>query len=156
MEIRTWIASITEDGLNEVARKSRIAQRTLYNQLDKGHPTAENVIRIATTYNAHPFRALIDTGHIDAAWALVPDIRAALRLASEDDLGDEVLYRMKLGTSTLGDKTVDQLVEERADNVHHLPTPTPELPEDLLENWQDHAVADSSPDHDEEDTDFHD
>lgn len=40
--------------------------------------------------------------------------KAALRLASEDQLADEVLYRMKIGAETIGHMTVDHLAERRS------------------------------------------
>lgn len=145
MNIREWIASITEDGTNEIARKSGIAQRTFYNQLDKGTLTAENVIRVAITYRAHPLRALIDTGFIDPAWASIPDIEAALRLATEDQLADEVLRRMKISPdSTVFDAPVDDLAARRSVE------PTPDVPP------LDYVADDTDTEPEEGDEGYHD
>ena len=119
MKNRDWIGTITDDPLNEVARRAGIPQRTLYNQLDK-KISAENVIRIAVTYGRHPLRALIDTGHIDEAWAHVPDIEASIRIATEDQLADEVLRRMKLGVD-LGplDEPIDEVARRHRKTPSH-------------------------------------
>lgn len=114
MDAKQWLQQVTDDPLNEIARRSGIPQRTLYNQLDKRTLSAENIIRVAETYGRHPLRALIDTGHINAAWARMPDVEAALRLATDDQLADEILRRLKLASGeSVFDEPVDQLADRR-------------------------------------------
>lgn len=145
MELNEWIAGITDDTAQDIAAKAGLPKRTVQHQMNTGRMSIENIIKIAAAYSHHPLRTLIEWEIIDPAWASVPDIEAALRLATEDQLADEVLRRMKLAPdATLGDKTVDELAARRSTEAN------PDVPT----TWQDHAVADHSPDHDEEDTDF--
>lgn len=111
MQPREWLDTITADGLNEVARVAGIPQRTLYNQLDKRSLSAENVVKIAAAYRVHPLRALIDCGLVDAAWEQVPDVEAALRLATDEQLTDEVLRRLKAGSPSF-DTPIDELIDD--------------------------------------------
>lgn len=132
MDSRTWIGTITSDAQNEVARRAGIPQRTLYHQLDRGL-SAENIIRIAVAYSRHPLRALIDTGHIDPAWSMAPDVESALLLATDDQLTDEILRRLTTSNApSVFDTPIDELITPGSDYE---------------------AVADSSPDEDDHDHD---
>ena len=131
MELNEWLNQMTGgDDAQAIAEHAGISKRTVQHQIKTGRMSLENLVKIADAYGHHPLTILIERGYVDAEWADKPDIEAALRLATEDQLADEVLRRMKLGVNTVGDMTVDDLVER------HL------------------AVADSSPDHEEEDSDF--
>lgn len=142
MELNEWLAGITDDTAQDIADRAGLPKRTVQHQVNTGRMSLENIVKIAAAYNHHPLRALIEWEIIDPAWASVPDIKAALRLASEDDLGEEVLYRMKINPgATVGDKSVDDLAaRRRSPAVHPL--------------HDDEAVADPSPDEPEEGLDF--
>lgn len=131
MDSRHWLGTITSDAQNEIARRAGIPQRTLYHQLDKGL-SVDNIIRIAVAYGRHPLRALIDTGHIDPAWSMAPDVESALRLASDDQLTDEILRRL---------------------NESHGKNSIFDVPIGDLEDRHLASVADSSPDEDDHDHD---
>lgn len=146
MQHTDWLATMTGGAsLRQIARTAGIAYSTLNTQTSRGHLSAEHVIAIAAAYNAHPVRALIATGYLDADAAHAPDIEAALRLASDEQLTDEVLRRLKLIPRHPDyDTPVDELARRRA------PTP-PTFDASAGDVGSLPMVADSSPDHPEED-----
>ena len=117
MELNQWIAELTDDTAQDIAKKAGLPKRTVQHQLNTGRMSLENIIKISVAYHRHPMRALIEWGIVDEAWASVPDIEAALRLASEDQLGDEVIRRMKLNPDSVGNKSVDELAARRSRKV---------------------------------------
>lgn len=131
MELNQWIAELTDDTAQDIAKKAGLPKRTVQHQLNTGRMSLENIVKIAVAYSRHPLRTLIEWEVIDPAWASVPDIEAALRLASEDQLGDEVIRRMKLNPDSVGNHTVDELAARRSNKA--LPTVDPLDDEELAE-----------------------
>ena len=116
MELNDWLQKVTSGAsAQEMASKAEIPLRTLQHQLSTGRMSLENKIRIATAFSHHPLRTLVEWGVVDHAWESVPDIEAALRLATEEELADQVLERMKRGLSNDSplDTPVDELMERR-------------------------------------------
>lgn len=115
MEHTEWLTQTTGgDSARTVSKNSGVAGRTVLNQLDRNHFSAENVILIAEAYGKSPVRALVDTGYLDEQWAQAVDPATALRQVSEDDLADEVLRRMKLpGAHDVFETPVSELDEKR-------------------------------------------
>lgn len=119
-----WFEDLTHgDSVRAAALKANVPQRTLANQVDRGEITAENVIKLAMAYDAHPVRALVDTGYLDEQYASEVDPRTALMSVSEDDLAAEVLRRMHLGTAngalnTPIDELQDDLARRRTSTSH--------------------------------------
>jgi len=121
-----WLERITGAASpRTIGRQTGISFRTVTDQTAREALTAENVIRIAEAYGAHPVRALVDCGYLAADYAVTVDPFTALREVSDDELAEEVLRRMKVG----GERPA---LSEPMDNV------VTEL-----------RVADSSPDEDE-------
>ena len=89
MDINEWIGQLTGDTARDIARHTGISERTLQHQLSTGRMSVENAVKISAAYGRHPLRTLIDFGIVDAAWAQVPDIDAALDLATDDKLMQE-------------------------------------------------------------------
>ena len=122
MNAKEWLRVTTTDPLNEIARRAGIPQRTLYNQLERRSLAAENVIKVADAYGVHPLRALIDCGYVDAGWAELPDVDTALRRATDDQLADEILRRLKLAHgSTVFDEPIDDLARRRRGRSNYVP-----------------------------------
>ena len=144
MDARTWLETITDDQPGTIAKKAGIPRRTLYHQLERGTFPIDNIIKITDAYGTSPIDALMEIGVIDRAWANVPDVVAALRLATDDQLTDEILRRLKLGSRNF-DTPVDELDARRSN------TTTPAIR--AVDNDLPY-VADSSPDEPEEGTDF--
>lgn len=94
----------------------------------------ENLIKIGAAYGHHPVETLIEWGIIDSAWRSMPNIRAALKLAPEEWLADEVLERMLRGANTDSFTTpVDELAKRRRSN-----------PEPLTDEELEDAVRDAN------------
>ena len=148
MNFPEWITSITADSQGDVAARVGLPLRTLQYQIRNG-PKIETVIAVADAYGHSPFVALVDLGYIDDRWLdqLSESTKAALMAASDDQLTDEILRRLKRGSKSF-ETPIDELDARRSN------TTTPAIravsDDDLP------YVADSSPDHPEEDIEFDD
>lgn len=143
MNLEKWLTNITTDTAPEIAQRTGIPKRTLQHQIATGRMSIENLIKIGAAYGHHPLETLIEFEVIDPVWRTIPDIRAALKLAPEEWLADEVLNRMRLGAKT-DEFTVplDELVERKRCKTKPEVTPSP------ADGWQyeEMAAADESPD----------
>ena len=119
MKHQKWIYAICgSDSVRRIAIKSGLPQRTLANQIEKDAISAENVIKIAIAYDAHPVRALVDTGYLDEKYARSVDPATAVKEVSEEVLAKEVLARMRHGLQTDTLTTpVDELATRREAGV---------------------------------------
>lgn len=150
MELTEWLAGITDDTAQNIAARAGLPKRTVQHQLSTGRMSLENLVKIAAAYGHHPLRTLIEWEIVDRAWEKVPDVKAALRLASEDDLSDEVVRRlMELKeakrTSSL-DTPIDELAAKRSTAT--TPNVSPSTHDGTVTDWDDSQpfAADSSPD----------
>ncbi|MGP5578630.1 hypothetical protein [Corynebacterium flavescens] len=115
MDINKWLESITTDTPAEISHRTGIPKRTLQHQIASGKMSVENLVKVGAAYNHHPIETLIEWGIIDQAWRAVPNIKAALKLAPEEWLADEVLSRMLRGVQTDQFTTpADELLERRS------------------------------------------
>lgn len=137
MNFSEWIGTITADNNGKIAENIGISRRTLQYQLSNGEKI-DTIIDIAQHYGENPITALVNLGHVEKHWLneLAGNPEAALMAATEDQLAGEVLRRLK-----------------EAKWKTALDTPINELDDELAarRNWQDLAVADSSPDEEEGD-----
>ena len=119
MKHQKWIYAICgSDSVRRIAIKSGLPQRTLANQIEKDAISTENVIKIAIAYDAHPVRALVDTGYLDEKYARSVDPATAVKEVSEEVLANEVLARMRRGLQTDALTTpVDELATRREAGV---------------------------------------
>ena len=90
MKFNEWLATLTDDGNAEIAKKTGIPKRTLQYQVAHDKPSLENLICISAAYGRSPISTLISLGFIDEVWAHVPDIEAALRLATDEQMTDQI------------------------------------------------------------------
>lgn len=144
MNLDEVLAKITSDSGRTIARKAGINERTFLHQVSNGKMPLENLIKVASAYGASPIRALIDLGEIDEAWTRVPDIDAALRLADDEQLTDELLRRIKASPNPMWDEPVGDLEARRRAKESNAPA------KDVPPAWDGEgmppdAVADSSP-----------
>ena len=138
MNLTRWIEQVTGGATpQEIAKAAKLPVRTLQHQLSTGRMSLENKILIGVAYRHHPMRTLVEWEVVNPEWASVPDIEAALRLAGEEQLADEVLRRMLSGKNDAFDVTVDELAARRSNTP---PVGVGGVPYG--------AVADSSPDED--------
>lgn len=128
MEHTKWLETTTDGATaRAIDAKTGISYRTIQEQAKRNKISAENVIRIAEAYGAHPVAALVATDYLDEKWLTVPDIPTALRAATEHQLADAVLEKMLEGPKTPALITpVDELVtrgEYAADSSDTEPEP---------------------------------
>ena len=135
MEHTEWMKRITQgDSYRRVAELAGINDRTLANQMRAGELRPELIIKIAEAYDESPVIALVDLGFISARWITEPGVLTALSRATDEQLTDELLRRLKL----IEDVPVDELAERRSNTSVSGVVGVPYG-----------AVADSSPDEDE-------
>lgn len=113
MNIHELLAKITGDSGRSIAKKAGLNERTVLHQISKDRMPVENIVTIAATYGYSPVRALIDYGVMDESWANIPDIEGALREASDEQLADEFLRRMKLAPNPEWNEPVGDLEARR-------------------------------------------
>lgn len=116
MNLNDWLQNVTRGATaQEMALRADIPKRTVQSQIASGNMSAENIVRIAAAYSYHPLRALIDWSVVDESWAMRPDVKLALRLASEDDLADEILGRLsQLPNGGALTQPIDKLAQRRS------------------------------------------
>ena len=115
MNLTQWIEQVTGGATpQEIAKAANLPVRTVQHQLSTGRMSLENKILIGVAYRHHPMRTLVEWEVVNPEWASVPDIEAALRLAGEEQLADEVLRRMLNGKTDVFDATVDDLAARRS------------------------------------------
>lgn len=140
MKLTKWLETITHGATaQEMALRAELPKRTVQSQIASGNMSVENIVRIAAAYSYHPLRALIDWSVVDESWAMRPDVKLALRLASEDDLADEILGRLsQLPNGGALTQPIDELARRRSNTQQSGVAGVPYG-----------AVADSSQDEDE-------
>ena len=129
-----WYRRVTRgDSNRQVSSLAGISDATLGRQLRAGELNADLIIKIAQAYDESPVVALVDLGFISAKWMQEMGTATALSRATDEELTDELLVRLKL----IEDKPVDELAARRSNkDAGH------------VEAVPYGAVADSSPDED--------
>lgn len=132
-----WFKRVTRNDSNRrAADLADISPVTLGRQLKANELSADLIIKIAQAYNESPVVALVDLGFISARWMQEVGTTTALTRASDEELTDELLRRLRL----IEDEPVDQLAERR--KKARMSNPFGSMPEG--------AVAYSGPDEDAE------
>lgn len=138
-----WFKRVTRNDSNRrAADLADISPVTLGRQLKANELSADLIIKIAQAYDESPVVALVDLGFISARWMQEVGTTTALTRASDEELTDELLRRLRL----IEDEPVDQLAERR--KRARMSTPSDSMPES--------AVAYSGPDEDAERNDVDD
>lgn len=132
-----WYKRVTRgDSNRHVSSRANISDATLGRQLRANELSADLIIKIAQAYDESPVVALVDLGFISARWMQEVGTTTALTRASDEELTDELLRRLRL----IEDEPVDQLAERR--RKARMSNPSDSMPEG--------AVAYSGPDEDAE------
>jgi len=132
-----WYKRVTRgDSNRHVSSRANISDATLGRQLRANELSADLIIKIAQAYDESPVVALVDLGFISARWMQEVGTTTALTRASDEELTDELLRRLRL----IEDEPVDQLAERR--RKARMPNPSDSMPLS--------AVAYSGPDEDAE------
>lgn len=117
MDIHELLAKITDDSGRAIAKKLGVSERTILHQISTGRMPLNNVIAIADAYGYSPIRALVDIGELDESWVHVPDVASALRDATDEELTDEFLRRLKAAPNPEWDEPVGDLEARRRSRV---------------------------------------
>ena len=114
MEHIEWFNRITAgDSHREVSRRSGVPNRTIANQVSSGTLKPEVIIKVAEGYNESPVIALVDLGFISARWITEPGVVTSLSRATDEQLTDELLRRLRL----IDDAPVDELAARRSNTA---------------------------------------
>lgn len=112
---REWFETIAADTVSGAARRIGVPQRTLASQLERSSINPVLVIALAKEFGIHPVRALVDTGYLEAKWAVEVDPASALRRVSARELVEETFRRM-----TAADEKFNQIAAS-IDQLRNLP-----------------------------------
>lgn len=105
-----WLDRTTAgDSLRQISERSDIPLATLSHQMRKETFKPELIIRISEAYGESPVIALVDLGFMSSRWIKEPGVRTALSRATDEELTDELLRRLRL----IEDTPVDDLAELR-------------------------------------------
>lgn len=138
-----WYKRVTRgDSNRHVSSRANISDATLGRQLRANELSADLIIKIAQAYDESPVVALVDLGFISARWMQEVGTTTALTRASDEELTDELLRRLRL----IEDEPIDHLAERR--RKARMSNPSDSMPEG--------AVAYSGPDEDAERNDVDD
>lgn len=136
------------------ALKAGLPPATLNRQLSRGQLSAEFVIALCRAYNTHPVAGQVATGYLTPEEGNTLPTTEAARLMSDQDLIRELAYRVDSNPASWTG-TFDEVVDMAdAEDARIVDFPDSGATPDDFRIIHDEAVADSSPDHDEEDTDF--
>ena len=106
-----WFKRVTRNDSNRrAADLAKISPVTLGRHLKANELSADLIIKIAQAYNESPVVALVDLGFVSARWLQEVGTTTALTRASDEELTDELLRRLRL----LDDQPVDDLASRRA------------------------------------------
>lgn len=106
-----WYKRVTRgDSNRQVAHTANISDATLGRQLRANDLSADLIIKIAEAYDESPVIALVDLRFMSARWITEPGVLTALSRATDEQLTDELLRRLKL----IEDVPVDELASRRS------------------------------------------
>ena len=142
-----WFKRVTRNDSNRRASElAGISPVTLGRQLRSNDLSADIIIKIAQAYDESPVVALVDLGFISAKWMYEIGTTTALTRATDEELTDELLRRLRL----IEDTPVNELAARRSNTTpSNVDTPAYD---GTVRDWDPdipHA-ADSSPDENEE------
>ncbi|WP_411697080.1 hypothetical protein ACLI1Q_000722 [Corynebacterium sp. LaCa191] len=142
-----WFKRVTRNDSNRrAADLANISPVTLGRQLKANELSADLIIKIAQAYNESPVVALVDLGFVSARWLQEVGTTTALTRASDEELTDELLRRLRL----LDDHPIDDLAARRAGAPMSGPHDSVDDDDGIVRefDWEEPHAADSSPDED--------
>lgn len=145
-----WCRRVTRgDSNRHVSSRAKISDATLGRQLKANELSADLIIKIAQAYNESPVVALVDLGFVSARWLQEVGTTTALTRASDEELTDELLRRLRL----LDDQPIDDLAVRRANTPVSGPHASLDDDDGIVRDFDyspDEYAADSSPNEQEE------
>lgn len=140
-----WIRQTTGDiSLRKVATEAGISQATLARQIREDTLTAESVVKIARAYGVSVVSGLQAIGVITEDDVMPAAIEKALQDATDEQLADEVLRRMKAG-SEIYDRPISEV-----GTVHTLKPRVPDVTIADLEGLEYVSNTDDNSDPDDD------
>lgn len=115
----TWLELVQQgDSVRSVATRAGVDNSTLSRQIKAGEIRSDMVIRIARGLGLDVIDALVASGHVTAEEAGVTRPSSTLRLATDQQLADEILRRLE----SVHDRVLDDPlnIPRTSDNVHEL------------------------------------
>ena len=104
MNQEQWLRKVTNgDSNRKISERAGISDATLGRHMKNNELPADTIIKIAEAYNANPIDALVALGFMQSKWSAAPTPLSALRQAGDQDLTDEILYRLKICEEIRGD-----------------------------------------------------
>lgn len=102
----------------QAATKSRLASPTLIRHAERGHTTADNIIKIARAFNVSPVDALVDNGFLCAAEIDRAKVtaRQALHDLGIDEALRTVVERVNASGLFAEDFTTKEVVDDLAEH----------------------------------------
>lgn len=150
MDIETWIGRVIgEDSRRTAAKKIGVNDSTISRQISRTNTLSpEVVIALCREYGHPPVDGLVETGHLRTHEVEGVGVAEALAHATNEQILNEMLSRVDPQATRMFHGEDGEITPSFSGNVHQLPDRA------IPQEWHELAVADSSPDHDEEDTDF--
>ncbi|PIS66306.1 hypothetical protein AZH46_06925 [Corynebacterium striatum] len=109
-----WFKRVTRNDSNRrAADLADISPVTLGRQLKANELSADLIIKIAQAYDESPVVALVDLGFVSAKWMQEIGTTTALTRATDEELTDELLRRLRL----IEDAPVDELAARRSNTA---------------------------------------
>lgn len=109
-----WFKRVTRgDSNRRVSELAGISPATLGRQLKDSSLSADLIIKIAQAYDESPVVALVDLGFVSAKWMQEIGTTTALTRATDEELTDELLRRLRL----IEDTPVDELAARRSNTA---------------------------------------
>ncbi|WP_455005623.1 hypothetical protein [Corynebacterium propinquum] len=97
MEQIEWFKRVTRgDSAREIARRAGLNNRTVARQISNEEFSTDIIIKVAEAYDESPVVALVDLGFMSSRWISEPGVLTALTRASDEQLTDELLRRLRL------------------------------------------------------------
>lgn len=136
-----WIRDTVGDAsIRKVAAEADLNHTTLARQIREGTLTAESVVKIARAYGVSVADGLQAIGVLTQEDVLPVSIEKALQEASDEQLADEVLRRMKAG-SEIYDRPISEV-----GTVHAFEPRQPDVTLKDLDGLEYVANTDNNPD----------
>ena len=89
-----WIKSFTTDSVRKIATKIDMDHAALYRQMKSTTPSPATVVAIARAYEQPPIKGLLAIGFLEGRDLAMPEIKASICDAKDDELAREVKRRL--------------------------------------------------------------
>ncbi|MGV9184578.1 hypothetical protein [Arcanobacterium canis] len=112
MNTMDWLEKVTAThrsklSINSIATGSKIPQATLNRRIKAGTLDAEMVIAISRAYNYDVIEAFLELGILTERDLCSKEIKATIRDATDKELADEIMRRMRRGGGEVFDRSIN-------------------------------------------------